>query len=314
MRATLADAPWWPDLSSRRHEAELMDDPHSDPERLRRTLRQFPLLNHLVSRSRYLLDRYILADIRRRGLRVVRLLDVGAGGGDIARYLVRAARRAAGAVVHVDCCEADPRVAAYARHACAGYPTISVLERSVFDLSTASYDYVISNHFLHHLSDTELADFLAVSRSLCSGTLLCNDLERSRFSYVAYRALAPFLFRRSFAAYDGALSIRRGFLRHELEEAVRRSPWGGYAGHVGHDGVDAHTGGVRYTEHPKYAGSFRVGRLEPGRLFVIARAVKRGLSSEFSPPPTTVSGQFPGPVQGSSPGAGSGEEGSPVHE
>jgi 2-polyprenyl-3-methyl-5-hydroxy-6-metoxy-1,4-benzoquinol methylase len=257
LKTAPAGMPWWPDLSSRRHEAELMDDPCSDPEGLRRTLRQFPLLNHLVSRSRYLLNRYVLADIRRRGVKTVRMLDVGAGGGDIARYLVRAAKGVAGAVVHVDCCEADPRVAAYARRACVGYPTISILERSVFDLSGAPYDYVFSNHFLHHLSDTELAEFLAVSRRLCSGTLLCNDLERSRLSYTAYRAAAPLLLRRSFAAYDGALSIRRGFLRHELEEVLRRSPWGGHAGHAG---------------FPEYSGNIRVGRLEPGRLFVVARA------------------------------------------
>ncbi len=239
--------PWWPDLAGRLDAVERMDDLHSDPGRLRRTLRQFPLLNRLVSRSRYLLKQYLLEDIRRRGLRSVRLLDAGAGGGDIARYLVRAARNTSGAVMHVDCCEADPRVAEFARRACADYPTVSVVERSVLDLpdATSPYDYVFSNHFLHHLSAKELVAFFNTSRRLCSGTLLCNDLQRSRLSYTAYRVAAPLFLRRSFAPDDGALSIRRGFLKEELEDAIMRSDW---------------------------AGQARVGSIEPGRLYVVARA------------------------------------------
>jgi len=252
MRRGPEPIPWWPDLSVRHLGTELMDDPGSDPNRLRRTLRQFPLLNRLVSRSRYLLNRFILADIRRRGLKEVRLLDVGAGAGDIARYLVTAVRRVCNAVMYVDCCEADPRVAGFARRTSAGYPTITVLERSVFELSGERYDYVISNHFLHHLSGAEIAEFLDLSHRLCTGTLLCNDLERSRLSYFAYRIAAPAVLRGSFAAYDGALSIRRGFLRDELEGAVARSSWSRRSS----------------AETP---GSVRVGRIEPGRVYLVAR-------------------------------------------
>ncbi|MFP4152201.1 MAG: methyltransferase [Alkalispirochaeta sp.] len=252
MRRAPESIPWWPDLSVRHHGTELMDDPESDPGELRRTLRQFPFLNRFVSRSRYLLNRYILADIRRRGLKEVQLLDVGAGAGDIARYLVTTVRRVCDTVMHVDCCEADPRVAEFARRASAGYPTITVLERSVFDLSGGRYDYVISNHFLHHLSGPDIVRFLDLSRRLCTGTLLCNDLERSRISYSAYRIAAPTILRGSFAAYDGALSIRRGFLREELEAALFRSAWS--------QGSSAEA-----------LGAVRVGRIEPGRVYLVAR-------------------------------------------
>lgn len=236
--------PWWPDLSRKVYHAELMDLPDSDERQLRRTLRQFPLLNNCFSRTRFLLDRYLIRDMQRRGLSQARVLDVGAGGGDIARYLVRRSGRTAGVRVSVDCCEADPRVAAFARRACASFDSIRVLERSVFDLDGPPYDYIINNHFLHHLREEQLTSFLDYSRNMCSGLLLCNDLERSRRSYLAYRALAPIILRDSFAAYDGALSIRRAYVVPELTSLVEQSSW---------------------------AGSARVGRIEPGRVFILGR-------------------------------------------
>jgi len=237
-------APWWPDFSRKLYQAELMDQPDSDGGQLRRTLRQFPLLNNSVSRVRFLLERYVISDMKRRGLRQVRILDVGAGGGDIARYLVLRAARAAGVRARIDCCEADPRVAAFARRACSSFEGIRVIERSVFDLSGPPYDYIINNHFMHHLTEAQLSAFLEFSREMCSGLMLCNDLERSRRSYLAFRALAPLLLRGSFAAYDGALSIRRAYIVPELASLVAQSSW---------------------------AGSARVGRLEPGRLFILGR-------------------------------------------
>jgi 2-polyprenyl-3-methyl-5-hydroxy-6-metoxy-1,4-benzoquinol methylase len=237
--------PWWPDLARKVYHAELMDALDSDARQLRRTLRQFPLLNNALSRTRFLLERYVVSDIQRRQLQHVRILDVGAGGGDIARYLVRRLERVAGVQLSVDCCEADPRVAAFARRACSRFDAIRVLERSVFDLDGPPYDYIINNHFLHHLREEHLTAFLNLTRKLCSGCMLCNDLERSRSSYLAYRALAPILLRDSFAAYDGALSIRRAYVVPELKQLVAHSSW---------------------------AGSARVGRLEPGRVFILGRA------------------------------------------
>ncbi len=237
-------APWWPDLSRKVYHAELMDLPDSDARQLRRTLRQFPLINNSLSRVRFLIVRYLVRDLQRRGLSRARILDVGAGGGDLARYLVRLLERTAGVQASVDCCEADPRVAAFARRACVGFDSIRVLERSVFELNGPPYDYIINNHFLHHLREEQLMAFLEFSRNMCSGLMLCNDLERSRSSYLAFRAFAPLVLRDSFAAHDGALSIRRAYAVPELRSLVAQSPW---------------------------AGSARVGRIEPGRVFILGR-------------------------------------------
>ena len=74
-------------------EKELMDDPGADENRLLATVEQFGAINRLVSRSRTLISRYILDDAARRGLVEYTVLDLGAGGCDIAEWLVDAAKR-----------------------------------------------------------------------------------------------------------------------------------------------------------------------------------------------------------------------------
>ena len=70
---------------------ELMDDPHADARMLARTYGRFGLVNALVSRPGTLYRRDIRPRARRS--RPLRILDVGAGGGDLCRLLAGRLRR-----------------------------------------------------------------------------------------------------------------------------------------------------------------------------------------------------------------------------
>ena len=71
---------------------EAMDDPACDPERLRRTLARFPIVNTAVARWGRVYARLVrLALAGAAG--PVRILDIGCGGGDVLRRLVARARR-----------------------------------------------------------------------------------------------------------------------------------------------------------------------------------------------------------------------------
>jgi hypothetical protein len=48
-----------------------------------------------------------------------------------------------------------------------------------------------------------------------------NDLKRSVWSYIGYKIFAGLFLHRSFANYDGGLSILRGFRKGELESLVK---------------------------------------------------------------------------------------------
>ena len=111
-----------------------MDEPDSDPRRLARTLRQFHLINLFLGRARSLLRNRFLRRMRRQPGREYRLLDLGAGGCDLDRWLVRRCRRE-GLRLRVTCLDHDPRVVAFARRACRAYPEIRVVQGSSRDLA-----------------------------------------------------------------------------------------------------------------------------------------------------------------------------------
>lgn len=205
---------------------EIMDDPGSDPELLERTLGQLVLVNRLLSRMRGLLRRHLLRDMAERGEpgRTWSVLDVGAGGCDIPIWLVRVAHRR-GIALNITCLDHDPRVLQYARSRVAEYPEITLLEGSAFAIP-GSYDYIICNHFLHHLTDDEIGRFLAAAHRACRRRLLVNDLLRSYWSLAGFQLFATLFLRGSFARSDGLLSIRKGFRRRELSRIIAGSPWG----------------------------------------------------------------------------------------
>ena len=238
---------WYP--PQRSSTLELMDDPASDSLQLEQTLRHFKLINLLLSRMRCLLRRYVLRDMLSRGVTHATVLDVGAGGCDIALWLRRQAERR-GLSLSISCLDHDHRVLAFARRQVAGEPAIEVVGGSVFEIR-GQWDYVVCNHFLHHLNDQQIVRFLDLSYQICGRRLLANDLLRSHWSLFGFRVFEALLLRNSFARVDGVLSIKRGFRPHELRGMVERSAW---------------RSGSR--SHSDSAAS--VLRLAPGRVVIVA--------------------------------------------
>jgi 2-polyprenyl-3-methyl-5-hydroxy-6-metoxy-1,4-benzoquinol methylase len=215
---------FWPDLSQRVSMPELMDDPCSDPVRLERTLRQFVIINRLLTRMRYLASRVFVRDMLRRPGRCHTVADLGAGGGDFGRWLIRHCR-ARGLRVKVLSVDNDPRVAEFAREQCRGWDAIQVVERDARDVLAQpdGIDYIFANHFLHHIPDEAIPRLLQAIDRAAGRAFVLNDITRTHWAYLGFTLLSAPLRRYSFAFYDGRLSIRRGFTLCELREHVRRA-------------------------------------------------------------------------------------------
>ena len=194
---------------------ELMDDPDCDPARLHRTLERFALVNPLVSGWGGVYRRHVLPVLARRSA-PARILDIGTGGGDVLRRLVRRAS-ADGFAVEAVGIDPDERSLAVAE-AGPRMPGLSFRRAHSSDLVAegARFDVVISNHVLHHLTPDELTGIAADSMALSSGIVLHSDIARSRLAYALYAAgitpLAPGTFLRT----DGLRSIRRSWTADEL--------------------------------------------------------------------------------------------------
>jgi 2-polyprenyl-3-methyl-5-hydroxy-6-metoxy-1,4-benzoquinol methylase len=199
---------------------EIMDDPASDPDMLRNTYEQFRYVNGLVSGTWTTYRR----DIRPRlsHTRPKKLLDIGSGGGDVARTLARWAARD-GLLLDVIAVDPDPRAHDFAV-SLPRMPGLSFRRAFSADLVAegARFDFVVSNHVLHHLSAHELGGLLFDSeRLVCDGGhVLHGDIERNALAYVGFGLVTWPFFRNSFIRADGLTSIRRSFTAAELQAAV----------------------------------------------------------------------------------------------
>lgn len=214
-----ASAPRRPDFSRRDPSlAELMDDPRCDPALLDATYRDFRLINALVSGWKDVYQRRIRP--RLSATRENTLLDIGSGGGDIARSLARWARRD-GYRLAVTGIDPDERAYAFAasRRELPGVRFEAASSRDLVERGER-FDIVTSNHLLHHLGDDDRADLLADSEALAGRFVVHSDLERSAVAYRAYQVATWPVARRSFIHVDGLLSIRRSFRADELQRVA----------------------------------------------------------------------------------------------
>src|SRR5271157_2681962 len=155
--ASRATQPWWPDLSVRSREKELMDDRETAQADLYRTLHAFRLGNLFVSPFRSVFEKTVLADTGKKRLTKVLLCELGAGGGDIGQWCSRRLRRRgiAATVLYVD---ADRRVARFLKDRLGNDPFSRVIcaDAAAGCFKKNSVDYAVSNHTLHHLDESQV--------------------------------------------------------------------------------------------------------------------------------------------------------------
>jgi len=213
----------FPDMRLRNTtDKEKMDRADADLDQLLRTIRQFQWINVLFSASRRLLREHIFPVMDQDPKRVYTLLDVGAGGCDIALWAAREAR-SRGLKLNITALDNDPRILPIAYRAVRDWPEVRILEGNALDFSElGSFDFIFSNHLLHHLDWDGIGIFLRQVLARTRLGFVMNDLMRSRMAYLGCTVLLGLSARRSFAFHDGRLSIRRGFLPGELRDFATR--------------------------------------------------------------------------------------------
>ena len=215
---------FFPDMRFRNTtDKEKMERVNADPDQFYRSIRQFRWINALFSASRRLLREHFFPIMERDPKRVYTLLDVGAGGCDIAMWVAREARNR-GLMLDITALDNDPRILPIASKAVRDFPEIRIVEGNALDFSElGSFDFIFSNHLLHHLDWDEIRIFLRQILARTRLGFVMNDLKRSRWAYLGCTVLLGLSARRSFAFHDGRLSIRRGFLPGELRDFATRN-------------------------------------------------------------------------------------------
>ena len=200
---------------------ELMDREDCDPVLLNNTYRQFSTINLLLSQWKRIYKKELLP-LMQKG-QTYTLLDIGFGGGDVSIELANWAQRD-GFDLQVTGIETDKRAYDYATNLDTSN-SVTFRHSSSSDLiaEQASFDFVISNHVLHHLSDVETQLILDEAKSLATLKVLFNDIERSDLGFALFTTFARLLFRKSFIVADGLTSIKRSYTYQELKDIAPES-------------------------------------------------------------------------------------------
>jgi 2-polyprenyl-3-methyl-5-hydroxy-6-metoxy-1,4-benzoquinol methylase len=150
------------------------------------------------------------------------ILDVGCGGGDFTRVLAKKYKSAQ--IVGIDF--SAPAITYAKKHLDnTKYPNISFLVPDTLELNYPAncFDVVTATLVCHHMTDSELIEFLKKSVQVAKKAVILNDLHRHPVAYYSYFFLAPKLFKNRLITHDGLISIKRGFKKNEWVSLLKEA-------------------------------------------------------------------------------------------
>lgn len=198
---------------------EKMDNPDCDRELLFNTYRQFETVNKLVGGWSRIYKNF-LRPVLKEADKKPSLLDIGCGGGDLVSYLAKLSKQD-GLDLQITGIDPDPRAIEFAHQNNSEEHTRFLnIDSTELAATGNKFDIVISNHLLHHLTETELLSVCIDAEQLTRRLALFNDIERSDIGFTAFSLVSPIFFRNSFISEDGITSIKRSYRQHELQQAL----------------------------------------------------------------------------------------------
>jgi SAM-dependent methyltransferase len=208
---------------ARRLEPEIIDQPDLAVDRHRHALRGLERINWWSGSVRLFWP--ALASLaREQAPRAIRVLDVGAGGGDVLRALRRRAARA-GLPMTLDGCDRSAAAVAYAQEradaAGAGLRFFAhdVLAGELPD----DYDAVVCSLFLHHFDEQQS---IAILRRMAAATrhfVLINDLRRCFSGWLLAHVAGRVLTTSGVVHVDGPRSVAAAWTRCEVTALAQRA-------------------------------------------------------------------------------------------
>ena len=191
-----------------------MDAPGLDPAEVADAYRVLSKINRQFFGGR----RVLRAEIRRlieedRPNRVLTLLDVGSGSGDLPSDM-------AGPSIRAFALDRDPTAARLAHDSALDVVLGDALRLPMAD---RSIDVATAVKFGHHFSGDPLRILLSEMARVARSRVLVLDIRRDWLAYAGFIAWSHVFTRNRLVRHDGALSVLRGFTGDELIGAARES-------------------------------------------------------------------------------------------
>jgi len=192
-------------FGQRVRDEEQMDDPSLDPKVYDEVLKGLGRVNGWTFAARPTLAFLARAT---RGREQFSLLDVGSGEGGMLRVIAKWARKR-GLAARLTGVDLNPKSEGVARALTPDDMPIAWRTGDYRDLGR--FDFVVSSLVAHHMTDSQLRDFLRWMEANSDRGWFVNDLHRHGFAYFGFPLLATLLGVHRIVRQDGRLSIARSF-------------------------------------------------------------------------------------------------------
>jgi len=199
---------------------ELLDQARFGKEETARSLSDVARINGFFGATNALYET-VWRSLESAHLPRATVLDLGCGGGDFTRQLVRRSR-ARKLELHVIGVDILPLHLEIAREQTPPDFPIEWLEADAFALPFAdgSVDFVTSSLFLHHFRPDAIRKLLAECSRVARVGWAMNDCARDGMALAAFRVLRPYLARSFLTRFDALASIRRSYTPDEMRAVV----------------------------------------------------------------------------------------------
>jgi ubiquinone/menaquinone biosynthesis C-methylase UbiE len=201
-------------LSQRQRQEEWLDAPDADPEQLRKSLRYIRWVNRLFRYTHATLSHLERFSVRWKRDQIIRILDIATGSADIPWAILKWAGRR-GFDVRVVGVDLHPRIAFEAAASMID-SRFKVFRADALRLPFAdgSFDYAITNMFLHHLDDEQIVAVLRDMARVSRHGVIAADLVRNRRAYFWIKVFS--LLANPMVKHDAPISVAQAFTKAEV--------------------------------------------------------------------------------------------------
>lgn len=219
------NGPHMPNFQKRSTAEELLDQKELDRKELFLNLEELDTINRLLGGHKATLIgiKHLLKDPNR----TYHIVDFACGGGDTLRAIARWGKKN-GFQLTLTGFDLLPEAIEYAKNNSNGY-NIKFEQADFYDFkNTKPIDIACCALVCHHFYDEKLLAFLKKMKQLASLGVVINDLHRHPFAYHSIKALTKVLSKSVYVKHDAALSVLKGFRKHEWQEVLKEAGYHQY--------------------------------------------------------------------------------------
>jgi len=207
----------------RTQEAEIMDDFSLQGRELQAALDQIARINQLLGGNKVTLNGIKEFLKKVDSSKTITIADVGCGNGDMLRMLAEYGlkKNYNFKLIGID---ANAFTVNYAKTLSNEYANIEYICLDIFseDFAKIKYDIVLCTLTLHHFTNEQILNIIAIFNNNASMGIIVNDLHRSKLSYKLFEIICMLFNLSKMSREDGLVSILRGFKKNELEEFSKK--------------------------------------------------------------------------------------------